>query len=447
MKQYINSFSILKYFSILLVLMIFNSCSDSTHLDVSRRETIRDWNKLLIELERFTPGYRGPVSARMFAYIELAAYLSSVEECNYVNTSELLSNLDLYHGVEESGIEPGIAINSCFADLAEMFFPTISEEYKNRISALNIKNKKRFFNNLSPETYNRSLVYGKEVAHKIWEYSKTDRVGHDGFLFNYDNNYIPPSCPGCWQQMGERPMPALLPHWGKIRTFLIKPGDIEINPPIPFDTAVFSEYYRQAQELVYISENNSKEDKWIAEFWSDDKAGLTMTPVGRWFSIASQAAEKSDLSFRKLLELNMVLGLAMNDASAITWAGKYHFNVQRPEAFIQKYIQPTWVSMIPAPSFPAYPSGHSVFGATAAQVLSNYFGSNFNLTDYSHEGRKEFLGKPRSFNSFFEMANENARSRMHLGVHFRMDCEEGMRLGNRIGKIYTAKKGFLSIND
>ena len=128
MKQYINSFSILKYFSILLVLMIFNSCSDSTHLDVSRRETIRDWNKLLIELERFTPGYRGPVSARMFAYIELAAYLSSVEECNYVNTSELLSNLDLYHGVEESGIEPGIAINSCFADLAEMFFPTISEE-------------------------------------------------------------------------------------------------------------------------------------------------------------------------------------------------------------------------------------------------------------------------------------------------------------------------------
>jgi hypothetical protein len=103
--------------------------------------------------------------------------------------------------------------------------------------------------------------------------------------------------------------------------------------------------------------------------------------------------------------------------------------------------------MIPAPSFPAYPSGHSVFGATAAVILENYFGSTFNLTDNSHEGRKEFLGKPRTFNSFFEMANENARSRMHLGVHFRMDCEEGMRLGNRIGKVYTGKKGFLSIND
>ncbi|MBK7695091.1 MAG: hypothetical protein IPI30_12420 [Saprospiraceae bacterium] len=139
MKKRIYYFSVLKYFSILLVVIIFNSCSDSNQVDVSRKETVRDWNKLLIELERFTPGYRGPVSARMFAYVELAAYLSSIEECNFVNTSEMLSHLELYHGVEESGIEPGIAINSCFAALAEMFFPTITEEYKNRISALNIK--------------------------------------------------------------------------------------------------------------------------------------------------------------------------------------------------------------------------------------------------------------------------------------------------------------------
>ncbi|HRG33448.1 MAG: vanadium-dependent haloperoxidase [Saprospiraceae bacterium] len=446
MKMCLNNISILKYFLLLSMMLTFYSCGNQKNLDVSRKEIIRDWNTLLTELERFTPGYRGPVSARMFAYVELGAYLSSIGECDFLNTSDFLNNLELYHGVEEKGIEPGIAINSCFADLAEMFFPTVSEDFKARVSQLNQKCKNKFINRLSPEAFNRSLLYGKEVAHKIWEYSKTDKVGHDGFLFNYDNFYIPPACKGCWQQIGERPMPALLPHWGKIRTFLIKPGDIAINPPIPFDTTVFSDYFKQAQELVYVSENNSKEDKWIAEFWSDDKAGLTMTPVGRWFSIASQASAKSNLSFRKVLELNMVLGLAMNDASAITWAAKYHYNVQRPEAFIQKYIQPTWVSMIPAPSFPAYPSGHSVFGATAAVILENYFGSNFNLTDNSHEGRKEFLGKPRTFNSFFEMANENARSRMHLGVHFRMDCEEGMRLGTRIGKVYTGKKGFLSIN-
>ncbi|MDQ3017821.1 MAG: hypothetical protein M3R25_14005 [Bacteroidota bacterium] len=31
------------------------------------------------------------------------------------------------------------------------------------------------------------------------------------------------------------------------------------------------------------------------------------------------------------------------------------------------------------------------------------------------------------------MSKENALSRMLLGVHFRMDCEEGLRLGELIG--------------
>jgi hypothetical protein len=41
------------------------------------------------------------------------------------------------------------------------------------------------------------------------------------------------------------------------------------------------------------------------------------------------------------------------------------------------------------------------------------------------------------------MKEENARSRMYLGVHFRKDCEDGLYLGDIIGKnimeIYTSK--------
>jgi hypothetical protein len=32
------------------------------------------------------------------------------------------------------------------------------------------------------------------------------------------------------------------------------------------------------------------------------------------------------------------------------------------------------------------------------------------------------------------MADENAYSRMLIGVHFRNDCEEGLRLGKLVGK-------------
>jgi hypothetical protein len=85
------------------------------------------------------------------------------------------------------------------------------------------------------------------------------------------------------------------------------------------------------------------------------------------------------------------------------------------------------------PNFPTYPSGHATFSGAAAVILENTFGHAFRFTDRSHEGRKEFRGNPRSFNSFEEMAQENAYSRIPLGVHFLVDSEAGLDLGSRIG--------------
>lgn len=68
-------------------------------------------------------------------------------------------------------------------------------------------------------------------------------------------------------------------------------------------------------------------------------------------------------------------------------------------------------------------------GAAAAEALTSIFGTNYAMSDRCHDGRFEFVGLPRSFNSFYEMAEENAWSRVLLGVHWRMDCTEGVRLG------------------
>ena len=84
-------------------------------------------------------------------------------------------------------------------------------------------------------------------------------------------------------------------------------------------------------------------------------------------------------------------------------------------------------------------------GGAAAEVLTDIFGNYFPMTDRCHEGREDFEGgKPRQFNSFYEMANENAISRVPLGVHFRMDCEQGVNLGIRVGRKvnqFSWKKG------
>ncbi len=75
-----------------------------------------------------------------------------------------------------------------------------------------------------------------------------------------------------------------------------------------------------------------------------------------------------------------------------------------------------------------------MLGAAAAEVLTQLYGGHCELTDRSHDGRQEFRVRPRHFRSFREMSLENSLSRILLGVHFRIDCEEGLRLGTLIGE-------------
>jgi hypothetical protein len=183
-----------------------------------------------------------------------------------------------------------------------------------------------------------------------------------------------------------------------------------------------------------MSQPLSKENHWIAELWSDDVPGFTVTPAGRWISISNQVVEKMPLPLPEMLEMYLKLGLALSDAIVICWDAKYRFNRERPEAYIKRNIQASWNPLHESPSFPGYPSGHSALGAVAAVVLTDFFGAQIEFSDRTHEDRKEFAGMARNYRSFDEMAHENAMSRVALGVHFRMDCEEGLRLGRLVGQ-------------
>jgi len=77
-------------------------------------------------------------------------------------------------------------------------------------------------------------------------------------------------------------------------------------------------------------------------------------------------------------------------------------------------------------------------GAAAAEALGSVFGYSYRFTDKCHLGRGEFEGTPRTFGSFYEAAQENAWSRVLLGVHWRMDADEGMRFGTAIGRKVNA---------
>lgn len=411
-------------------------------------EVVTKWTELLLEVERYTPGYLPPVSARAFAYIGLTAYETTVP-----GMPDYKSLGDHYAGLQLPTTKAGdvyhypAALNSAYATIITKLYPTAPAAQLSKIIDLQSFFNAKYEAELSPALFGNSLEWGKSVADAVYEWSQSDVAGHEGYLHPTDPNYVPPSGPGLWQPTYPNFGKALLPHWGDVRTFAATTDD-RCDDPLPYSTDESSEFYVQAKEtenkVNLIRQGQNYEDKWIAEFWSDDCPALTFSPAGRWMAITSQVLQStSAYHLDKAVVVNAKVGMALCDAGIRCWGEKYRFNVLRPVDYMRNVMgHNDWNSiMCPdgsgqffTPAFPTYPSGHGTFGGAAAEVLTEEFGNNYAMTDRCHENRIEFIGTPRSFQSFYEMAQENAYSRLPIGVHFRMDAEAALDLGSTIGR-------------
>ncbi|MBL7818877.1 MAG: phosphatase PAP2 family protein [Saprospiraceae bacterium] len=440
LKQSIRLFFFMAFLSISSI-----NCSD-THKSAPPQyqqglEVVQEWNAMFLDLVQYSSGYRPPVSARMFAYVGLAAWETTSPIWHQTPTTVTAFDT-LKHPMWQSNqpfIIP-IALNAVYASLAKYYFPHTSYKMIEKQERLSQKWEEKWTKAYSADAIKASRDYGISMAKTIFEWSATDAIGHQAFLFNYNPQYKSPKRKGSWQSNGITAMPALLPSWGKARTFVSPPTEFEASKPIEFSDEQNSVFFAQAMEVYTTSKPMTDEKTWVAEFWGDDYPNLSFCAASRWIAITHQALEHYEADFQTALETYLKVGLALNDVAVKVWREKYTFNLLRPETYIQKHIDATWKPLHDTPPFPAYPSGHSAFGAAAASILESILGQNKPLTDRSHENSTVFMGKPRSFSSFKAMAEENALSRLYMGVHYRMDCEEGLRLGYAIGrKVATLK--------
>jgi hypothetical protein len=413
-------------------------------------EVLYTWNEVFLQVERYAAGYRPGPAPRALAHIGIANYEGCISGMPEYQSMASRFGIDVPKANKTLEYHYPTIINSSYAFLMTRFFPQASTELKDLIQNTRASFEERYKGEVSAEVYDRSKELGQSIAAAVWEFSKTDAVGHDHYLdpfqgydwashYNKDGDWKP-TFPGPGKPMGG--------VWGGVRTFAIGNEDKICRPPLPYSTSTNSDLYSQALEIY--AQNTptlSYEDEWVGEFWSDDLLNLTFSPGPRWLAIGDQVlkAEKSNLETAVYMSAKM--GIALNDASAGCWKSKYYYNVERPQTYINRVIDPTWKPALYnpltgdqgiTPSFPAYPSGHSTMGAAGAEVLGSVFGYAYGMADHCHEYRSEFEGKPRSFGSFFEMAQENAWSRVPLGVHFRMDAEEGVRYGSQIGRKVNA---------
>ncbi len=432
-------------FSYLLpfALVFISGCNSVQKKDFTEQDVALEWAKMTLYITQYTPANSPTFASRGFGYIGLTMYEAVVNGYDpYQSMAGQLNGLEnLPKPVPEKSYHWPLSLNAAQASILKNIYLQTSDENKMSIDSLERVIKNYFSDKLNDDArVVRSIAYGKAVAEAVFEWSKTDD-GHRGYLNNFDKQAEYPDRPGSWQpplfaqSFSHYP---LHPHWGKNRTFLKQNSELPMPQMIPYDTLPDSPYYMEFLKVYEKDMALTPEEKEAAIWWGDDP-DVTFTPPGHSYYLATMAIEKANPPLIKCAEVYAKTGMATADAFINCWKWKYHFFSERPNTFIPQYIDKEWESFWPDPPFPAFPSGHAIQAAAAATVLEDSFGKSFHFTDKAHEGRERDEVRDtdfviRSFDSFWEAAQETADSRFYGGIHTPLDNKVGLEEGTKIAR-------------
>ena len=210
-----------------------------------------------------------------------------------------------------------------------------------------------------------------------------------------------------WKSMEEAPRPPMLPFYGNVMPWNMDKTTIyTISTSVPPLSTKSTEFAAQVAEVKSYTSNPTRENIALVNYWADG-AG-THTPPGHWNQIAEKYIIEAKMSEVRTARNYALLNSAMMDAAISCWYTKSYFYVPRPSQ-----IDNSIKTLTGLPNFPSYTSGHSTFSAAACTVLSYIF--------------------PNGAESFKSQANEASKSRLVGGIHFRMDCDGGLKIGEAVG--------------
>lgn len=205
--------------------------------------------------------------------------------------------------------------------------------------------------------------------------------------------------------------PPMLPNYGAVLTWNFDKATVVALRAVPPPALDSPDFKKDLEELQNIQKNQTREQARIANYWADGAGSYT--PPGHWHRTAANASHEARHSEVRTARTLALLGTAEMDAAIVCWDTKYFYYYPRPQQFKVK-------TSVGLPNFPSYTSGHSTFSAAAATVLGYLF--------------------PDQAETFNKQALEASTSRMYGLIHYRFDCEAGLKAGNEVGK-YAIVRG------
>jgi hypothetical protein len=238
-----------------------------------------------------------------------------------------------------------------------------------------------------------------------------------------------PSLPGYYQVTPPQNGTVTFTHYPGVQPFVVDRNRFLVAAPPALTSDVYTRDFNEVKAIGgAVSSVRTPEQTSIAQRWAAIGTSTQFQHV--WANVLRDLARRTNLSPLDAARGYALLGMTMHDGLLSSFNGKFLYGLWRPVTAIreaerdgnpQTAADPTWLSLIPNPPYPAYPGNMTCMAAAGSRTLERLFGRDdvaFSATWTGTGGNADIT---RPFNGFRELANEQARSRIYGGIHFQFD--------------------------
>ncbi|HEX2851806.1 MAG TPA: vanadium-dependent haloperoxidase [Opitutaceae bacterium] len=265
----------------------------------------------------------------------------------------------------------------------------------------------------------RGIAAGRRAANQILALRKNDGAANAV-------SWPAGKLPGQYRPTPPDLTPAVFSHWGSVRPFALSSSKQfrPIAPPSIGSAQAIADIEEVRTVGGATSARRTFEQSEIACYWYE-------ASTQGWNRIAREVGTTRGLDLWENARLLALVNVAMADGYVGVMEAKYHYNYWRPATAIRERGESGWLSFLPTPPVPDYPSGHTVLGAAAATAMARCLGTDY--VSFTMTSGQPYPNISRRFWSLSQAAQENGASRVFAGIHFTTAVQAGYRQGMEIG--------------
>ena len=368
------------------------------------------WNQILQTLFGSGPSR----SQRSFSMMHIAMFdaINSIEEVYTPYRVRVRAS---------HGASPDVAAAQAARDVLAALFPAQQAVFDDALASQ--------LAGVPPGRANQGRRVGRAAAQAVLQWRQND--GWPAVIAP-DPTYVLPLIAGLWQPTPPANSFATFGFYANVVPFAMLASTQFLPEPPP--TLTSARYTRDFNETKLLGSATSAARTAEQTLMAQTFAGVntTLSFLHVWNIVAGDIAQREGLSLLDTARMFVLLNVGLHDGLQTSFTSKFVYGLWRPVTAIRRASEdlnpdtdpdPTWSPLLTTPPYPTYAGNAACLSAAAARALQLAFGRDdvpFSITWPRTMGLGDVT---RDFTGFWQLADQQARSRIHGGIHFQFDSD------------------------